>query len=102
MKSVTLVAFIGSWFCSSLTSRLRKSADVIAPLEEELDDDVEDVPVDEVIEETVMANSGSAHRGASRGRIERWCDRDLVCQSNGRRADFRRRFISRNSLIRRH
>jgi hypothetical protein len=61
MKSVTLVAFIGSWFCSSLTSRLRKSADVIVPVEEELDEDVEDVAVDEVVEETVMANSGSAH-----------------------------------------
>jgi hypothetical protein len=64
MKSVTLVAFIGSWFCSSLTSRLRKSADVIVPVEEELDEDVEDVEdvaVDEVVEETVMANSGSAH-----------------------------------------
>jgi hypothetical protein len=58
---VTLVAFIGSWFCNSLTSRLRKSADVIAPLDDELDDDVEDdVPFDEPVEETVMANSASS------------------------------------------
>ena len=70
MKSVTLVAFIGSWFCSSLTRRLRKSVDEIVLLEDELDDDVEedveeDVPVDELVEETVMANSGSRHLCAS-------------------------------------
>jgi hypothetical protein len=58
MKSVTLVAFIGSWFCSSLTSRLRKSADVSAPLEDPLDE-FEFVPFDEPSEETVMANSAA-------------------------------------------
>jgi hypothetical protein len=55
MKSVTLVAFIGSWFCSSLTRRLRKSVDEIVLFEDELDDDVEDeVAVDEVVEDTVI------------------------------------------------
>jgi hypothetical protein len=60
MKSVTLVAFIGSWLRSSLTSRLRKSCELIvldgklaAALDE---DDAEFGP------ETVMANSGSIRR----------------------------------------
>ncbi len=39
MKSVVLVAFSGSWFCSSLTRRLRKSVELI-PIDA-LDDEVE-------------------------------------------------------------
>jgi|SRR5258708_9852896 hypothetical protein len=60
MKSVTLVAFIGSWLRSSLTSRLRKSCELIVlegRLEEPPDeDDAEPGP------ETVMRNSGSIRR----------------------------------------
>jgi hypothetical protein len=98
MKSVTLVAFIGSWFCSSLTSKLRKSVDDIV-VEDELEDEVaDDVAVVELVAETVMANSGiSARRRMHLAR----CARDLACQSNGRRAEFRRKFIGWNALIRR-
>jgi hypothetical protein len=64
MKSVTLVAFIGSWLRNSLTSRLRKSCELIV-LEGRLaaaldEDDAEFVP------ETVMANSGSLFAACAR------------------------------------
>ncbi|HWL20926.1 MAG TPA: hypothetical protein VNS33_14740 [Bradyrhizobium sp.] len=60
MKSVTLVAFIGSWLRSSLTSRPRKSCELIVlegRLEETLLEDVA-----EFVPETVMRNSGSLRR----------------------------------------
>jgi hypothetical protein len=58
MKSVVDVAFSGSWFCSSLSRRLRKSLEEI--VEDELDElDDEDDEDDELdVEETVMARSG--------------------------------------------
>jgi len=59
MKSVTLVAFIGSWLRNSLTSRPRNCCELIVlegRLEEALEDDAEFVP------ETVMRNSGSLRR----------------------------------------
>lgn len=71
MKSVVEVAFSGSWFCSSLTSRLRKSLDVNDDAEDELDDDdVVVVAVEtELVAETVIAHPGSrrparSHYGA--------------------------------------
>jgi hypothetical protein len=65
MKSVVEVAFSGSWFCSSLSKRLRKSLEEI--VEDELDDeDVDDEDVDEDVvldvEDTVMARSGCLRR----------------------------------------
>ena len=62
MKSVVEVASSGSWFCSSLSNRFRKSLEEI---EDELDD--EDVDEDVVlaaldVEETVMARSGCLRR----------------------------------------
>src|SRR5216683_1909084 len=60
MKSVTQVAFIGSWLRSSLTSRPRKSCELIVlegRLEETLLEDVA-----EFVPETVMRNSGSLRR----------------------------------------
>ena len=59
MKSVVLVAFSGSWFCNSLTSRLRKSVELIDVAE--LDEDVEAVvEVDAAVaEETVMTGLSS-------------------------------------------
>jgi hypothetical protein len=69
MKSVVEVAFSGSWFCNSLSRRLRKSLDEI--VEDELDDeDVEDVALD--VEETVMARSGGSARAIGEGRSARW------------------------------
>jgi hypothetical protein len=67
MKSVTLVAFIGSWFCNSLTSRLRNWAEVIPEFDEELDVDVEEFEFDVFVEETVMTNSRSLRRRARGG-----------------------------------
>jgi hypothetical protein len=66
MKSVVEVAFSGSWFCSSLSRRLRKSLEEIVEDElDELDDeDVDDVVLD--VEDTVMARSGCLRR-AQRG-----------------------------------
>jgi hypothetical protein len=59
MKSVELVGSSGSWVCSSLTSRFRKSLEV----SEEVVDDEEDVAVevtdDAVVAATLMADSGS-------------------------------------------
>jgi len=65
---VVEVAFSGSWFCSSLSSRLRKS------LEEIVDDELDDVDAEEVVVlavldvedavETVMARSGCSRRGS--------------------------------------
>jgi hypothetical protein len=66
MKSVTLVAFIGSWFCSSLTSRLRKSADVIAPFDAAFDDEEDEFPFGEPVEETVMGETPAAGTSARR------------------------------------
>ncbi|GLR85094.1 hypothetical protein GCM10007857_18040 [Bradyrhizobium iriomotense] len=55
MKSVVEVAFSGSWFCSSLTSRLRNSFDVNEEVDEELDDDVVVVAVEvDVVAATVI------------------------------------------------
>jgi hypothetical protein len=68
MKSVTLVAFIGSWFCSSLTSKVRKSCELSVLRAASLDVAVEeDVDVEEFVAGTVMTNSGSplASRNAS-------------------------------------
>jgi len=59
MKSVVEVAFSGSWFCNSLTSRLRKSLDVRDELDDVLDDDdvVVLAVVVELTAETVIRNS---------------------------------------------
>ncbi len=62
MKSVVLVALSGSWFCNSLTSRLRKSLEVspIDALDAALDDELEAAEVAaEVAEETVMTRLSS-------------------------------------------
>ena len=68
MKSVVEVAFSGSWFCSSLTSRLRKSVE-LSELEA-LDDDVEVVAVvaADVAEDTVMTNLSSSRFSATERR----------------------------------
>jgi hypothetical protein len=71
MKSVVEVAFSGSWFCSSLSKRPRKSLEEI--VEDELDElDDEDVDEDVVlvvldVEETVMARSGCLRPRDPRG-----------------------------------
>ena len=66
MKSVVEVAFSGSWFCSSLSKRLRKSLDEIAGEElDELDEDAEFDVLD--VEETVMARSGGLFPRDPRG-----------------------------------
>ncbi|GAB7002229.1 hypothetical protein JCM18382A_69970 [Bradyrhizobium sp. 17-4] len=61
MKSVVLVAFSGSWFCSSLTSRLRKSVELIPidALVDELDEPEAAEVAAEVAEETVMTRLSS-------------------------------------------
>jgi hypothetical protein len=63
MKSVVLVAFSGSWFCSSLTSRLRKSVEL--SVEDTLDATEDEVDV-EVADETVMTNLSSSRCAAER------------------------------------
>src|SRR5581483_5211318 len=67
MKSVVEVAFSGSWFCSSLSKRLRKSLEEM--VEDELDEvdeeDAELVAFD--VEETVMVRSGSLRPRYPRG-----------------------------------
>ncbi|BBB98359.1 hypothetical protein BE61_37990 [Bradyrhizobium elkanii USDA 61] len=75
MKSVVLVAFSGSWFCSSLTRRLRKSVELIPidALDDELD--VAEVAA-EVAEETVMTRLSSP-RDARRNAVGHW-GRDVV------------------------
>jgi hypothetical protein len=58
------VAFRGSWFCSSLISKERKSVDVIVELDEDaVDDDVLVVAVEtELVADTVIRNSGLSAR----------------------------------------
>src|SRR3954469_23163829 len=70
MKSVVEVAFSGSWFCNSLTSRLRKSLDVSVELDDVLDDDdvVVVAVVAELVAETVIRNSGFLAPSATRCR----------------------------------
>jgi hypothetical protein len=70
MKSVVEVAFSGSWFCSSLTSRLRKSLEVSDELDDVLDDDdvVVVAVVAELVAETVIRNSGFPALPATRCR----------------------------------
>jgi hypothetical protein len=63
-KSVVEVAFSGSWFCSSLTSRLRKLVELIA--EDELDAAAELALEPDVTDETVMADSGRLRRCSAR------------------------------------
>ncbi|BAM88808.1 hypothetical protein S58_28020 [Bradyrhizobium oligotrophicum S58] len=58
MKSVTLVALSGSWFCSSLTSSVRKSLELSVVRDVSLDDEVDEVvAVDELAAETFMAET---------------------------------------------
>src|SRR4051812_16044079 len=68
MKSVVEVAFSGSWFCSSLTSRLRKSLEVSDELDDVLEDVVVVAVVAELVAETVIRNSGFLARTATRCR----------------------------------
>ncbi|GEC52881.1 hypothetical protein BEL01nite_19240 [Bradyrhizobium elkanii] len=75
MKSVVLVAFSGSWFCNSLTRRLRKSVELI-PIDA-LDDELDMAEVAaEVAEETVMTRLSSP-RDARRNAVGHW-GRDVV------------------------
>ncbi|GIQ74162.1 hypothetical protein BraRD5C2_26010 [Bradyrhizobium sp. RD5-C2] len=79
MKSVVLVAFSGSWFCSSLTSKLRKSVELIPidALVDELDDELEAAEAAaEVAEETVMTRLSSS-RARRRNAVKHW-DREVV------------------------
>jgi predicted RNA-binding protein len=64
MKSVELVGSSGSWVCSSLTSRFRKSLEV----SEEVVDDEEDVAAVEVTDDAVVAATVMADSGSFRAR----------------------------------